>query len=45
VLPLRGNVETRLRKCREGQYDAIVLALAGLNRLGCRRRWRGNCTR
>ena len=34
VLPLRGNVDTRLRKCREGQYDAIVLALAGLNRLG-----------
>jgi hydroxymethylbilane synthase len=32
--PLRGNVETRLRKVREGQYDAIVLAQAGLNRLG-----------
>lgn len=31
--PLRGNVETRLRKVREGQYDAIVLAQAGLNRL------------
>jgi hydroxymethylbilane synthase len=31
---LRGNVDTRLRKLREGQYDAIVLAMAGLNRLG-----------
>jgi hydroxymethylbilane synthase len=33
---LRGNVDTRLRKLREGQYDAIVLAMAGLNRLGVR---------
>jgi hydroxymethylbilane synthase len=32
--PLRGNVETRLRKLQEGQVDATVLALAGLNRLG-----------
>lgn len=31
---LRGNVDTRLRKLREGVYDAIVLASAGLNRLG-----------
>ncbi len=31
---LRGNVDTRLRKLREGQYDAIVLAMAGLSRLG-----------
>jgi hydroxymethylbilane synthase len=31
---IRGNVDTRLRKLREGQYDAIVLACAGLNRLG-----------
>jgi hydroxymethylbilane synthase len=31
---LRGNVETRLRKLDEGQYDAIVLASAGLIRLG-----------
>lgn len=30
---LRGNVDTRLRKLREGVYDAIVLASAGLNRL------------
>jgi hydroxymethylbilane synthase len=33
---LRGNVDTRLRKLREGQYDAIVLAMAGLHRLGVR---------
>lgn len=32
--PLRGNIETRLRKVREGQVDAIVIAQAGLNRLG-----------
>ena len=31
---IRGNVDTRLRKVREGRYDAIVLALAGLRRLG-----------
>lgn len=31
---LRGNLDTRLRKLEEGQYDAIVLACAGLNRLG-----------
>lgn len=34
VLPLRGNVDTRLRKLDGGQYDAIVLAAAGLRRLG-----------
>jgi hydroxymethylbilane synthase len=31
---LRGNIDTRLRKLQEGQYDAIVLAAAGLKRLG-----------
>jgi hydroxymethylbilane synthase len=31
---VRGNVDTRLRKLREGTYDAIVLAMAGLKRLG-----------
>jgi hydroxymethylbilane synthase len=34
VLDLRGNVDTRLRKLREGQYEAVVLAAAGLVRLG-----------
>ena len=34
VEPIRGNVETRLRKVREGQYDAVVLAAAGIIRLG-----------
>ncbi len=33
---VRGNVDTRLRKLRDGEYDAIVLACAGLNRLGAR---------
>jgi hydroxymethylbilane synthase len=33
---LRGNVGTRLAKLRDGGYDAIVLAMAGLNRLGVR---------
>jgi hydroxymethylbilane synthase len=32
--PLRGNVDTRLRKLADGEYDAIILAAAGLNRLG-----------
>jgi hydroxymethylbilane synthase len=31
---LRGNLDTRLRKLDEGQYDAIILAAAGLKRLG-----------
>lgn len=34
IKDLRGNVDTRLRKLGEGQYDAIVLACAGLERLG-----------
>ncbi len=34
VHPLRGNVDTRLRKLEAGEYDAIILAAAGLNRLG-----------
>jgi hydroxymethylbilane synthase len=33
VKDLRGNVNTRLRKLKEGQYDAIILAYIGLNRL------------
>lgn len=34
VEPVRGNVDTRLRKLEEGQFDAIVLARAGLSRMG-----------
>jgi hydroxymethylbilane synthase len=34
VHPLRGNVDTRLRKLESGEYDAIILASAGLKRLG-----------
>ena len=34
ISPLRGNVDTRLRKLSAGEYDAIILAAAGLNRLG-----------
>jgi len=34
IEPLRGNINTRLRKLKEGQYDAIILAYAGVKRLG-----------
>jgi hydroxymethylbilane synthase len=34
IVEVRGNVDTRLRKLGEGQFDALVLALAGLERLG-----------
>lgn len=34
IVPLRGNVETRLRKIDDGEADAAILALAGLKRLG-----------
>ena len=40
IEPLRGNLDTRLRKLDEGQYDAIVLAAAGLKRLGMQARIR-----
>lgn len=36
IEPVRGNVDTRIRKLKEGQYQAIVLAAAGLVRLGLR---------
>jgi len=36
VVPIRGNLDTRLRKLASGDYDAIVVALAGLERLGLR---------
>lgn len=34
IEPIRGNVDTRLQKVRDGKYDAVVLAAAGLKRLG-----------
>lgn len=34
IRPLRGNIDTRIRKAYQGEYDAIVLAAAGVNRLG-----------
>ncbi|MCL5275133.1 MAG: hydroxymethylbilane synthase [Chloroflexi bacterium] len=34
ILPIRGNVDTRIRKSTAGDYDAVVLAAAGLARLG-----------
>lgn len=37
VTPIRGNVDTRLRKLKSGEYDAIVLAAAGMRRLGFER--------
>ena len=36
--PIRGNLDTRLRKVDAGEFDAIVLAAAGLRRLGCESR-------
>lgn len=33
ILPLRGNVDTRLKKLEQGDYDALILAVAGLKRL------------
>jgi hydroxymethylbilane synthase len=38
VRDLRGNVDTRIRKLDEGQYDAVILASAGLLRLGLKDR-------
>jgi len=38
IEPLRGNVTTRLRKLDEGQYEAVILAAAGLKRLGLENR-------
>jgi hydroxymethylbilane synthase len=44
IRSLRGNLDTRLRKLDEGQYDAIILAAAGLIRLGLGERVRGLLT-
>lgn len=38
IRPVRGNLQTRLRKLDEGQFDAIVLAYAGIKRLGLEER-------
>ena len=38
ILDLRGNLDTRLNKLEQGEYDAIILAGAGLNRLGMQQR-------
>ena len=35
MVPLRGNVDTRLRKLKRGEFDAAVLAACGLKRIGC----------
>lgn len=34
VKPLRGNIDTRIQKVKVGEYDAIILAMAGLSRIG-----------
>jgi hydroxymethylbilane synthase len=34
ILPIRGNIDSRLKKLDNGEYDAIILAQAGLNELG-----------
>lgn len=41
ILPLRGNVDTRLRKLENGEYDGIVLAAAGLHRMDIQERLAG----
>ncbi|GAC1378258.1 MAG: hydroxymethylbilane synthase [Ktedonobacteraceae bacterium] len=44
ILPIRGNVDTRLRKLDANEYDGIVLAAAGLHRLDMRERLAGRIT-
>lgn len=34
ILPLRGNVNTRIKKLKDGEFDAIILAVAGISRIG-----------
>ncbi len=35
ILPIRGNIDTRLKKLERGEVDALIMAAAGLQRLGC----------
>ncbi len=44
ILPLRGNVDTRLRKLEAGEYDGIVLAAAGIHRMEIQSRYTGRIT-
>src|SRR6266487_2997854 len=44
ILPIRGNVDTRLRKLDAGEYDCILLAAAGLHRLDMQERLAGRIT-
>ena len=44
IIPLRGNVNTRLKKLDKGDYDAIVLAIAGLKRLKFTKRIKSKLT-
>ena len=44
ILPIRGNVDTRLRKLEMNEYDGIVLAAAGLHRLDLQERLAGRAT-
>ena len=39
IKPIRGNIDSRLKKLDNGEYDAIILAQAGLNELGIVREW------
>jgi len=38
IVPVRGNIDTRLRKLDEGEVDALIMAAAGLRRIGCENR-------
>jgi hydroxymethylbilane synthase len=44
ILPLRGNIDTRLRKLDTGDYDGIILASAGLHRMGLQEKLSGRLT-
>jgi hydroxymethylbilane synthase len=44
IVPLRGNIDTRLRKLDTGDYDGIILASAGLHRMGLQEKLSGRLT-